>query len=92
MPRRGEGSRRAWLPAGFAALRLCIPRITITALYDPVSAPQALAGAPELLCRLFAATPDSYLKHRVFMPATGGLIVGAARWFARGWLSAARCA
>ena len=74
-PRLDEGVHGARLPAGFAALQLCIPRI-IVALYEPASAPQAPRNAPELLCRLFAAAPDSYSHFRVLMPAAGGLIVG----------------
>ena len=76
-PRPDEKFYGARLPAGFAALRLRIPRITVLALYSPESAPRPPPDGPELLCRLFNAAPDSYSQFRVFVAAAGGgLIVG----------------
>ena len=68
----------AWLPAGFAALRLRMPRVAFSAQYDLGSVPRAPPQAAELLCRLFGAAPESYSQFRVYVPPASGLIVGVS--------------
>ena len=76
-PPPDDSDRGARLPAGFAALQLRIPRISLRVRYDLGSVPEAPPDASELLCRMFSAAPDSYLQFSVFVPA-GGLVVGAS--------------
>ena len=76
-PPPAEGDRRAWLPAGFAAARLRLLRVSFEAQYDVGYVPGAPLEAAELLCRLLSGAPDSYSQMRLFVPA-GGVILGVS--------------
>ena len=77
-PPPAEGDRGARLPAGFTALRLCIPRLSLKVRYDLGSVPEAPPDVAELLCRLLTNAPRSYSQMRVFMHGPGGIILGVS--------------
>ena len=68
-----EADRGARLPAGFAALSLCIPQVLFNVHYDLGWVPIATPDAAELLCRLLVGAPRSYTQLRLFLPRAGGL-------------------